>query len=413
MPDTSPAQILCGTQGPDQGQCRHRHIELPGSNLPDPPNGWPDIRGLNQLQASREEWLNGDALDKALKVYHNSLPKLARGMIHIADTSIEGIFGTNEKTFQDILTRNYGRFCRSLRRTEYTLWPMNIHGNHWELGVVRKQNPTKKDDGWTRIVQVGIIDSWEDSTRGPRKQFAEGRLQKFLRKNQFTFARGHQRDISTARQLDTWSCGLRTFWAARHIMDRIVDMERGGSYHYNENLWEDMTGWFNPDLVRWEMIGLTAYEAVQEMGYRARIAVEVVKTTRDGARDVDAATLMQPPEGGESVVVYNADNRKRVREDDDEPLPSSSRRRIGKLPVSNRPKVAADYTADDDYETFEEKKARVVFPPDEAGLNPSSSTPMTKTSSQGQETDWRSEAKGRNTRNPNGGRGNRGNRGRN
>ncbi|KAI1642573.1 uncharacterized protein F4817DRAFT_369209 [Daldinia loculata] len=412
MPDTSPAQVLCGTQGSDQGQCRQRHIELPGSNLPEPPNGWPDIRGLNQLQASREEWLNGDALDKALKVYQNSLPKLARDMIHIADTSIEGIFGTSQKTFEDILTRNYGRFCRSLKRTEYTLWPLNIYGNHWELGVIRKANPTKKDEGWTRIVQLGIVDSWEDKQRGPRRQFAESRLQRFLRKNQFTFARDHQRYISTARQLDAWSCGLRTFWAARHVMNRIVDMVQGDVYHYNENLWEGMTGWFNPDLVRWEMIGLTAYEAVREMGYRARIAVEVVRTARDGAEDVDAATLMEPPEGGDSVVVYNAETRKRGREDDDEALPSTSRRKTQKLAVSNKPKVAPDYTPADNYEAFE-KKTNPVFPP-QAGRK-TRSLPTTKTPAQDQEGAQTASTRGRDTRvrrrGERGGRGNRSNRG--
>ncbi|KAI0844284.1 hypothetical protein F5Y00DRAFT_274161 [Daldinia vernicosa] len=363
MPDTTPAQILCGTQGSDQGQCRQRHIELPGSNLPTPPNGWPDIRGLNQLQASREEWLNGDALDKALKVYHNSLPKLARDLIHIADTSIEGIFGTSTKAFEDILARNYNRFCRSLRRTEYTLWPMNIHGNHWELGVIRKENPNNENEGWTRIVQVGIIDSWEDTKRGPRKQFAEGRLKKFLKKNKFTFDRHHRRDVSTDRQLDMWSCGLRTFWAARHIMDRIVAMTRGDTYHYNETLWEDMAGWFNPDLVRWEMIGLTAYDAVREMGYRARIAVEVVSTSRDGAQDVDAATLMVPPEGGSSVVVGKPETRKRAREDDGEELPPNTRRKTEGKQVSGKPSIAPEFGMDN-YEPFNKKKTNPVFPPD-------------------------------------------------
>ncbi|KAI0101057.1 hypothetical protein F4814DRAFT_432113 [Daldinia grandis] len=363
MPYTSPAQILCGTQGSGQGQCRQRHIELPSSNLPRPANGWPDIRGLNQLQASREEWLNGDALDKALKVYHESLPKSARDMIHIADTSIEGIFGTNQKTFQDILTRNYRRFCRSFRRTEYTLWPMNVYGNHWELGVLRKANPTNEVEGWTRIVQAAIIDSWEDQKRGPRKQFAEHRLQKFLEANNFIFARDYRRDVATARQLDTWSCGLRTFWASRHAMDRIVDMMQGGVYHYNENLWEDLTGWFNPDLVRWEMISLTAYEAVREMGYRARVAVEVVSTVRDGTRDVDAAILMAPPDGGDSVVVYNPGaGTKRGREDDDEEQPASSRRRIQERPKSNRQKIAPGYSMDN-YDAFEKKKTNAVFPP--------------------------------------------------
>ncbi|XDG08152.1 hypothetical protein ABKA04_007767 [Annulohypoxylon sp. FPYF3050] len=98
-------------------------------------------------------------------------------------------------------------------------------------------------------------------------------------------------------QQDGWSCGLRMFWTARNMMDRIQEtMDRNG---YNEQIWGSLPGWFNPDQVRWEMIGLNAYEAVKEMNFRARFAVEVVSKVaqqdRNGIEQVDAQRVMQPP----------------------------------------------------------------------------------------------------------------------
>ncbi|KAI8956724.1 hypothetical protein F5Y11DRAFT_342142 [Daldinia sp. FL1419] len=368
MPESTPAQILCGTQGSAQDQCRQVHIELPNqSELPKPLRDWPDIRGLNQLQASRDEWLNGDAIDKAVKIYYDSLPQLAREKIHIADTSIEGIFGDSERAFEDVLARNYRRFFRGFKNTEYVLWPINVRGNHWELCLIRKQNPSGAVDGWTSVVRVSIIDSWEDSRRGPRKLFVEDRLQKLLLKQNLTFAIDWRKEVSTARQPDSWSCGLRTFWAARQAMDRIVNMVRTGTYRYNENLWNDMGGWFNPDLVRWEMIGLNAYQAVKEMDYRARVAVELVNHTRDAIDQLDAAAVMRPPRGGDSTTVYIRGRHKRTREDDEETeQPPATRRRTEAGAVPGEQRVAPGYSvAEGDYEPHSQRHNNPVFPPAE------------------------------------------------
>ncbi|KAI1472135.1 uncharacterized protein F4812DRAFT_453951 [Daldinia caldariorum] len=362
----TPAQILCGTQGTDTGQCRNRHIELPGSKLPTLPRGLPDIRGLSELQAGREEWLVGDAIDRSLKVYRDALPKMAREMIHIVDTSLGDWFDESDVVFNRAMGKNYRRFYRSFKTTEYTLWPMNVHGNHWELGVIRKEKATTGDYPWTRIVQFAIIDSWEGTTRGPQRLFVEARAQKFFKQNGFTFATDYRRDIGTGNQPDIWSCGLRTFWAAKIMMNRIASLVKGDVYRYTDKLWIDLRGWFNPDFTRWEMIGLNAYSAIQEMGYKGRIAVEVVDQVREGTGNVDAAKTMTPPSGGDSVVVNLDDGRKHPRDDTDdvEEQPPTRRGVDDDPPVPNQQAIAPSYSiAQGSYQAYDLGRANPVFPP--------------------------------------------------
>lgn len=214
---TDTAQIICSAKGTDIGQCRTQHLRTRNELPPPPPNGWPDLRGLNQLQASREEWLNGTAIEKALFAYHDALPSQTQDLIHIQDTSLANFFDSDDATFNTLLAKPLRRFFAGLLRKEYTLWPCKILPDA------------------ERIMWV----PW---------------------------------------QQDGWSCGLRMFWTARNMMDRIQEtMDRNG---YDEQIWGSLPGWFNPDQVRWEMIGLNAHEAVKEMNYRGRFG-ETACTTRE------------------------------------------------------------------------------------------------------------------------------------
>ncbi|KAI1100021.1 hypothetical protein F4804DRAFT_320095 [Jackrogersella minutella] len=352
MPPYTPAQVICGTQGSRQGECNTVHIELPPNrkDLPKPLRDWPDIRGLNSLQYSREEWLNADAIERALKAYREGLPQEAQDIIHIVDLSIEGMFHKSENVFEDILRRPYRRFFESFGRTEYTLWPINVDNNHWELAIIRKgrRAGNGKDSGFNRVLQVALVDSWRDTSASQRKKMIERRMRRFFESRNFTFASNCQREMWVPWQRDDWSCGLRTYRTARQVMDRIVrTLEDKVTYH--ERLWAPVSGWFNPDYVRWEMIGLNAYEAVKSMDYNARFAIEIVRDVRDQEGIQSAGDRMRPPTELPSLEIP-ARPKKRDRDDedkdededeDDVELPPPTRRRVEALPIPHQRKIAS------------------------------------------------------------------------
>ncbi|KAI1372523.1 hypothetical protein F4677DRAFT_432502 [Hypoxylon crocopeplum] len=299
MPPFTPAQVICGRQGGGAGECSIVHLELPSDDeLPKDPNGgWPDIRGFHNLQRTRDAWLNGDAIDTALAAYHRSLPKEVQDRINIVDTSVTGLFSRDEAQFNAIITGNYNRFFKSFQQTEYTLWPINWDACHWQLVVLRKESRTKDDgtEAWTHLVQMCVADSWREGEADNRRRLIENRLQTLFTTMGLTFAPHCVRDIWVPWQKDSWSCGLRVFSIAKQFLDRIVNQAVQG-VEYDETLWLPMNGWFNPDMVRWEMIGLNAYSAVQAMDYKARVAVELVHNVRRGTGTIDATEAMRPPD---------------------------------------------------------------------------------------------------------------------
>ncbi|KAI1212134.1 uncharacterized protein F4807DRAFT_388536 [Annulohypoxylon truncatum] len=293
------ATVLCGTRGGGLGECRVRHIGPNQANdIPEPSSEPPDIRGLNQLQANRETWLNGDAIEKSISSYHEALPRQTRKIIHIADTSIRGIFHRNDRDFRRLLEGRNNRFYRGFMATEYTLWPCNYEDVHWELVVIHKGRSDANSEKWDQILQVAVIDHWKDDGARARNQMITTRLRQLFDAMGFLIADGCERAVWTPWQKDSWSCGPRVFWSAKHMMDRIQESV-AASRGYDEQLWAPLPGWFNADQVRWEMIGLNAYEAVKAMDYRARIGIELVARVLDKTGNLrDAGDVMRPPDRG-------------------------------------------------------------------------------------------------------------------
>ncbi|KAI0010831.1 hypothetical protein F4779DRAFT_576272 [Xylariaceae sp. FL0662B] len=308
----SPAQVLCLGGNAETNSCHVEHISQPGSaNVPPLPTEGEsiDLRGLNELQFSRTRWLNGDAIEKALRSYHRSLPKRLQAKIHIAASDNELLFldgvGSDAR-FQSQIQKPLGRFFRSFKQTEYTIWPVNYNNLHWVLVVIHKENPTNTAaGGWARIAQIAVMDPWQDKRRSNRVALIWRRCYELFGRGGFDMAEDARRDVWVPVQNDSHSCGPRAYWAGRKIMERLILLEevnRG----YHESLWYDMDPWFNNDQVRWEMIGSNAYEAIRIMKYKARVAVELVHSVKElgpnnNFKISDAGTGMQPGDENEEL----------------------------------------------------------------------------------------------------------------
>ncbi|KAI0173016.1 hypothetical protein GGR52DRAFT_547048 [Hypoxylon sp. FL1284] len=294
------AQVLCGNDENGRGWCDLSHIG-PGTHVPQPlSDTWPDIRGFLDLQRGNSQWINGDALDKALQVYHGSLPSDVRDTIHVAKTDLEGLFDDSPTTTYDAAVgKRYGRLFRQFARTKYSLWPINVNGLHWELVFMQKSAPksssaVNRPGEYSRIARMAVIDSWRGWGREERSKMVDDKLHAIFAAYDFEFSNNHERDIWVPAQEDVWSCGPRVFWGAKELMSRIASGDT------NDDLWADLDGWANPEASRWEMVGLNGYQAIKDMDYRARVSVELVsevaKRDSGGAMKSaeDAANRLRP-----------------------------------------------------------------------------------------------------------------------
>ncbi|KAI0839353.1 hypothetical protein F5Y06DRAFT_265209 [Hypoxylon sp. FL0890] len=244
----------------------------------------------------------------------------------------------------------YSRAFRPFKQTEWTFWPINYGGNHWELVIIHKEQVNGE---WSHIVQIAVIDAWRNSTDSTRRRVVNRRVKGLMKKLKFTFGQNIERTVWVPWQKDGWSCGLRTYWAARRIIERILKLEEEG-LNYDEEVWLPLSGWFNPDFVRWEMIGLNAYDCVKDLGYRARIAVELVNEVDSGAGVlVDAATVMRPPRNA-------GDDKIEKPPEPPEPEPEkpgqAKRRVLVPVPVPNQRRIAPSWPIERrNYKPFEKK----------------------------------------------------------
>jgi hypothetical protein len=188
---------------------------------------------------------------------------------------------------------------RAIKAKEYSIWPINTGGNHWVTVVLHKRRgPDRSDDNkqaWVRITEMAVIDSFRNSTT---IKMVHTQIRKLLEAGNFTFAPKYERKVWSPLQRDSSSCGPRSYWCAKQFMDRISRLTED-DIDYHEGLWVDLSGWFDEDFVRGEMIGRAAWDAVRAMDYNARVAIECVNRVRkhDDASSAwkNAGRLLRPP----------------------------------------------------------------------------------------------------------------------
>ncbi|KAI8949802.1 hypothetical protein F4801DRAFT_385710 [Xylaria longipes] len=297
------ARVLCSAS------CPVLHIETGIDRINEPQAGWPDIRGLHSLNASRNQWLAGDAIEVSIEAYIRGFPTALQqrigyqGLLALQPSIWHGPGTPQHNKGRERLAQAIAsparRLVRNLKATEYNIFPICSNGNHWVLVVLHKNqvpstaDPTKRE--WSRVVQAVVLDPFRSSQR---TDFVHETLRRWLTQaGQFTFAPNYVQNVWVPLQHDDSSCGPRAYWHAKQILDRLLALHENG-INYNPSLWGDLSGWFNEGFVRDEMIGRCATTAVRLMDYNARVAVEVVNRTKDfntaNANWKVAGTMMKP-----------------------------------------------------------------------------------------------------------------------
>ncbi|GAP86695.2 hypothetical protein SAMD00023353_2000320 [Rosellinia necatrix] len=291
--------------------CPIDHIIDPGAHITQPVGSWPDIRGLNSLNYSRDIWLAGDAIEVSIATYCSGLPKSLYDRIGLGTPGLHPKVWHQGPAGKDALfeaaARPPRRVVRRLKETEYSIFPLCTDGNHWVLVVIHKEErPSPEGDGggggggggteWSHVAQIAVLDPYRQASR---LRMVYQRLAFWLqRAGGFTISANFRRTVWLPLQKDDASCGPRAYWNAKQILDRLLELHEGGA-PYDPSLWDDLSGWFNEPFVRAEMIGRCAAAAVRAMNYRARVSVECVdrvrRRDRRGAEWEDAGRVMAPP----------------------------------------------------------------------------------------------------------------------
>ncbi|KAI0542811.1 hypothetical protein GGR58DRAFT_171944 [Xylaria digitata] len=295
------AQNICSASCPIQ------HIDIPGDTIKEPKASWPDIRGLQSLNYSRDKWLNGHAIEVSNKAYCWGLPKSLQDKIGLTEPGVTPNIwlrgSAGREALHNAIKMPARRALALIKTTEWSFLPVSSEGNHWVVIVLHKEkrpapannkDKTKKEE-WSHVAQMAVLDPFRQNAR---MRMVRDRMKAWLEKaGAFTFARDHSRVVWVPLQKDGTSCGPRAYWHTKQLMDRLLEMHEAGA-GYSERFWRDLSGWFNEDFVRAEMIGRCAWDGVRQMDWNARVSIECVKYLReDGRQDAllaKADDIMRP-----------------------------------------------------------------------------------------------------------------------
>ncbi|RYP71654.1 hypothetical protein DL769_004648 [Monosporascus sp. CRB-8-3] len=257
---------------------------------------------MNKLQYSRREPVSAESMQISIAALHAALPEKLRDQIlilvdHVAHTWLTGA-QESERYFKKALGNTFEKF----ENQEYIVWPILVDKDtsedHWETAIIHMT--TGKDNKRTHVSQIALIDPLKRHKPAQRSAMVLGRLTKILKYiAKFTIARDEDlwRDLWVPEQrfYNDKSDGPRAYQVCKTMMGRLLTVyETGIGYH--EGLWDDLSGWFNEDDVRREMLGKHVWDAVENMGYNARPAVEAVSNVRRSPNQdwENAGDLMRP-----------------------------------------------------------------------------------------------------------------------
>ncbi|RYP40835.1 hypothetical protein DL768_010575 [Monosporascus sp. mg162] len=257
---------------------------------------------MNKLQYSRREPVSPESMQISIAALHAALPEKLRDQILILADHVARAWLTGAQESERYFKKALGNMFEKFEDQEYIVWPILVDKDtseeHWETAIIHMT--VGRDKERTHVSQLGLIDPLKRHKPGQRSAMVRGRLTKILKYiAKFTIARDEDlwRDVWVPEQRfhDDKSDGPRAYQVCKAMMERLLTIyETGIGYH--EGLWDDLSGWFHEDHVRREMIGKHVWDAVENMGYNARPAVEAVSNVRRSPNQAweNAGDLMRP-----------------------------------------------------------------------------------------------------------------------
>ncbi|KAI1261370.1 hypothetical protein F5Y18DRAFT_440489 [Xylariaceae sp. FL1019] len=298
------------------------HNKITNANLPEK---WRDSKSvlrrfnaLQVLQSKRDQPVLAGALKEPLSFMFDSLPVMVQDDVNIFcpvkysdDPDREGTFDWLTQERHDKLIEQYGP---EIRRKPYHFWPFDVEQDEgepprWGLIVMHMAHRPAVRQSAYRDDENSYLDDEAPETISPDAAFDYLQSCAVIYPDHGTSARDletaigsklfniltemdidvHHEDIRKRPWIppmnpphqegkEYWSTGLRVFEMIRVWLDRVTE-----SYcwdprvHDDADFWRAHPGWFNPDAVRSNMIGMAATMVNRAMQSQTRIAIEPIK----------------------------------------------------------------------------------------------------------------------------------------
>ncbi|KAI0877648.1 hypothetical protein GGS24DRAFT_487696 [Hypoxylon argillaceum] len=270
------------------------------------------LDSLQVLQFKRNQYLLGETLAVPLQFLHDSLPYMVQRDVNIFEPVSEDIWakafsGELDRLEPQELDRFIARHEVALPRKKYHFWPVDVNklggdGDHphWALIVLHiicrpelevddpDVPPDELSGPYNFLDTYAVITpnhgakarALEDDianmllTLLPEMDIKVGA--KTIREYPWT-SRLNAPQLMTSGSKGHWSTGLRVFEMIRVWLDRITEAYCKNPYvHDPIKFWEAHPGWFNPDAVRSNMIGIAAAMVNKAMDSTTRVAIEPI-----------------------------------------------------------------------------------------------------------------------------------------
>lgn len=228
-------------------------------------------------------------------------------------------------------------FFGRISSRQFTLWLINT-GEHWVSIVLH--------------VQGGQIVNYAINEPGRRPEIidrVDARLRHLLQIEGVTIVpeRHEIKDIWFPTQLDGFTCGLRTYEILRVMLERINERYHlhGVDNMYDDSLWSPMSGDFQPNKVRQQMMGIVACRAMKHQDYKARLSVTPRERIRGfkgprWVRRLDAFDGLEPVQSQQVIAAQAAGRAKRATPDANEDMLD-----VSDIPRGDPPRVTRSATA--------------------------------------------------------------------
>ncbi|KAI0839187.1 hypothetical protein F5Y06DRAFT_303332 [Hypoxylon sp. FL0890] len=277
---------------------------------------------LHMLQYARGQFLDPQCIKEPLAYYIRTLPEFVQADIRIMEPGTGDVFGCDQDTFDDWLDNNFDprlepsydktpKNFRPLYERPYVFWPIDSKPRHtyrWMAVIIHLEQRLITNPNWNegddeadrlirdplfrRIESIAVIDP--DVRRPPRhanrvynRVFAileacgitadpnfTGRSDLWVPPQNPVQHEGPDRHLEGP---DKFSSGLHCFDIIRQMCMRVTNLyctEPG--VHNEAEFWRPLSGWFNPDAVRAEMIGYAAMRLNYHMEYTTRVTIEPI-----------------------------------------------------------------------------------------------------------------------------------------
>ncbi|KAH8163394.1 hypothetical protein CIB48_g4850 [Xylaria polymorpha] len=279
--------------------------------VPAPAQAENDLYALNSLQLHRGRPLEQLTLQIPLEYLVDNLPPGARSQVGIPVGGTPYIFNCPDADVLRRIQKHYRRwpgFWDTFRDSEYVFWPIEVEGGYFVTAIFHMRKGMMDDptfdahgDPNVDIPQVphphfNYVEAWSvvDPQRGEASQArvtrVKDRIERTFEVEGITFGHlAYQEQYFPEREWrampwvpppsdgDDWSSGIRSFALVRQLIQRVVD-SYCNQVGYEPNFFiEPTSGWLDVDQVRHEMMGICAINALEDMNWNARLAVECIE----------------------------------------------------------------------------------------------------------------------------------------